>query len=299
LGASLTSLVLPLVDIPILGPGAASNPSAIAVIHRITTGDWGEAVIIGRHTGSWTSLLSGQLVISSLYILGMAIFLMATLVSLVHIFRISGKYPGQRVEGVRLFITGEPGTPFSFFRRVFWDRRLRIDSPCGQQVWRHELYHVRQYHTLDILWLEGLRILFWCNPFFHLMRKEIRAVHEFLADRFAISSNDQHEYAELLVWQAVGNPPAHFVHSFFNTHLKRRVIMLTQLRKTRPGYFNRIMILPFLFLLFCAFATRLTRDVPGSALPPSRTLTVVIDAGHGGFDMGTVSKDGSSAPLIT
>jgi N-acetylmuramoyl-L-alanine amidase len=132
-------------------------------------------------------------------------------------------------------------------------------------------------------------VICWWNPFFHLIRKEIKATHEFLADRYAIGASDKYEYAELLVWHSIGNAEP-IVHSFFNTHLKRRIIMLTRSSTTKPGYFNRIMVLPLLLLLFCAFATRLQKN---HSLPsiPVKTITVVIDAGHGGFDNGAQSAN--------
>jgi N-acetylmuramoyl-L-alanine amidase len=65
--------------------------------------------------------------------------------------------------------------------------------------------------------------------------------------------------------------------------------MLTQSRTNPPGYFSRIMILPLLFLLFCAFAFRLHKDGVTGRHPVEKNLTVVIDAGHGGFDPGTIA----------
>jgi TonB family protein len=302
LGATVVSLVLPFVSIPIMDMGGAgARPSAIAVLHKITAGAWDEAITPGRHTGWLDVFLDGRTLTYGAYALGMGVFLAATLASLYSIMRICRKYPAQRIEGIRIFFTREPGTPFSFLRSIFWDDRLRMNSPQGRQVFRHEWYHVRQLHSLDILWLETLRILFWCNPFFHLIRKEIKAIHEFLADRYATSANDEHAYAELLVWQAAGDPSPAFAHSFFNTHLKRRIAMLTKLKNTRPGYFGRIMVLPLVFLLFCAFATRFTslhHSKGSSAVHAPTVPTVVIDAGHGGFDMGTVSPDGAVEKTI-
>ncbi|MDP4253708.1 MAG: TonB family protein [Bacteroidota bacterium] len=314
LGITVVSLVLPFVSIPILDAVAAgASPSAIAALHRITAGAWDEAITPGRHGGWLDGFLNGRTASYSVYALGMGVFLAATLASLFTILRICRRYPAQRVDGIRIFFTREPGTPFSFLRSIFWDDRLVMNTRHGRQIFRHELYHVRQLHTLDILWLETLRILFWCNPFFHLIRKEIKAIHEFLADRYATSARgeraaddepagyDGHAYAELLVWQAAGNPSPAFVHSFFNTHLKRRIIMLTHLKNTRSGYFSRIMVLPLVFLLFCAFATRLTkltRAAGSHVLHPPTALTVVIDAGHGGFDAGTVSPSGDAEKNI-
>jgi N-acetylmuramoyl-L-alanine amidase len=193
---------------------------------------------------------------------------------------------------LQFYWTDEPGTPFSFFQKIFWNRQLDLTSVRGQQIFRHEYYHVRKGHSADILYLEVLRVVFWCNPFFHLICREIKATHEFQADRYALSGGSPYDYAELLVWQAVGVHTPPLTHPFFNTHLKRRINMLTKSKTNRPGYLSRLLILPLLFLLFCAFAIRLSKeDTLNGPVLPAKTLTVVIDAGHGGFDAGT-TKDG-------
>jgi N-acetylmuramoyl-L-alanine amidase len=68
--------------------------------------------------------------------------------------------------------------------------------------------------------------------------------------------------------------------------------MITKVNNKRPGYLSRIMALPFLFILFCAFAVGLHKKVPDSVVLPLKTITVVIDAGHGGIDAGAVNKSG-------
>ncbi len=313
LGITTISLILPFLHIQ--APGwqtGDANPSAIAVLHEITAGKWEESVDPERHPGLLQAFLNGQNLVYALYLSIAGLFLTGLFRSAWHIFRLSAKYSGEKAGGIRIFLTTEPGTPFSFLNRIFWNSRLELGSARGKQVFRHELYHVRQKHTLDLLALEFIRAICWCNPFFHLIRRELKATHEFLADRYATMTSDKFEYAELLVWQTIGNPspatdhssshsighsPAHSIgHSFFNTHLKRRITMLTQSTIRRPGYLSRILILPLLFLLFCAFAVKLEKNsLPGhrnaSANLPLKSITVVIDPGHGGIDPGTHNAD--------
>lgn len=290
LGIPVISLVLPFLVLPVQGLAVWEQHSPILTrLHEITTGHWEQSSAPTGHPDISWGFLNGQDLVYGIYLGVIAVFLAGMVRSLCYIRRISRSYPLEKVEDIRFYWTDEPGTPFSFLKKIFWDRRLDRDSLQGEQVFRHELYHVRQRHTLDILYLEILRSVFWCNPFFHFILKEIKATHEFLADRYAVSSHDKYAYAELLVWQSVGHPHLPIVNSFFHTHLKRRIMMLTQLKNARAGLLSRIMILPLLFLLVCAFAVRLKKD---AVLPSLKTLTVVIDAGHGGSDPGTISKSG-------
>jgi N-acetylmuramoyl-L-alanine amidase len=300
LGITVISLLLPLLNFHIPGLSAWGKPSSSSwLLHEITTGHWYEPLTQSDRPGIRREFLNGQTLIYGVYFGVMIVFLAGLVRSLRYIRRISRLYPREQADGIRIYLTAEPGTPFSFLKKIFWDRGLDRNSIQGRQLFRHEIYHVKQRHTVDILYLEILRTICWCNPFFHLILKEIKATHEFLADRYAVSHHDRYEYAELLVWKSIGNHHPSIVSSFFHTHLKRRITMLTQLKNDRPGYLSRIMVLPLLFLLFCAFAIRLKKEDIHGIRPPSKTLTVVIDAGHGGSDPGTISKTGINEKDLT
>ena len=112
--------------------------------------------------------------------------------------------------------------------------------------------------------MEILCCIAWFNPFFHLIKKEIKAIHEFLADEYAISDNNRYDYAELLVLRMPSqqNTPA-ITHPFFHNQIKRRITMITQSNLIRrSGYISRIMALPLLFLLVSAFAVKLHSKAP-------------------------------------
>ena len=304
LGIPVISLVLPLITLPVQSISSAGGPaSPLWVLHEITAGPWNEEATPAAASANWRALLNVPNLIYGIYAGLMLLPLAGLLRSLYSIRRISRSYPcvtdveelplplQKEVSRLQFYWTNEPGTPFSFFQKIFWNRQLDLTSVRGQQIFRHEYYHVRKGHSADILYLEILRVVFWCNPFFHLIGREIRATHEFQADRHAVSGGSPYDYAELLVWQAIGPHSPMLTHPFFNTHLKRRINMLTKSKTNRPGYLSRLLILPLLFLLFCAFAIRLSKkdELNGPVLAP-KTLTVVIDAGHGGFDPGA-AKD--------
>jgi N-acetylmuramoyl-L-alanine amidase len=290
LGATLTSLVLPLVHLPIPAtfPLMGRTPALGYALHVIVPGDWkepGEAVHPVVSIWSWRS---AGILLTGVYAAAIMILLSAFIRQLWHIRQLPKKYPREKLGRIDLFMTREPGTPFSFLNRLFWNEEIAIDSARGRQIFLHEWYHIRQRHTLDLLWLKAVRAIFWVNPFFYLIYGEIRTIHEFLADRYAVEGGDRYEYAELLVWHSVDSRPLSILHPFFQSSIKRRITMLTQVHSTRPGYWSRMMVLPMTFLLLCAFAVKKhgaeTYRSPGP-------FTVVIDAGHGGSDNGTVAGD--------
>lgn len=179
-------------------------------------------------------------------------------ISIRKIVRLRKKYLPQIIENIYLYDTEEKNAPFSFMNSIFWNRSINKYSAKGVQILRHEVYHVKEKHSLDLLFMEFAISLAWINPFFYLVRKELATVHEYLADRFAMSGADQHEYATLLVSNAIAqkqhNP---IIHSFFHSQLKRRITMILQQSAAKGNTrFRRIMAFPLFVILFCCFAFR-------------------------------------------
>jgi hypothetical protein len=185
--------------------------------------------------------------------------------SLYLIHRLKRQYTPERVGDILVYSTQEAGSPFSFFNHLFWNEAIPTDTEKGQLIFRHELYHIRQFHSLDNLALETIRRLFWCNPFFYLILRELKLVHEFLADRYAVGSAPnpagaqarRSTYAEWLVWQSQGaTDTPRLVHSFYHPQVIRRVEMLLHPAAARAGKTARWLTLPMLLALPFAFVAR-------------------------------------------
>jgi len=116
------------------------------------------------------------------------------------------------------------GSAFSFFKKVKVDENL----PQKDVILQHEQVHATQYHSADVLLFEVLAILNWFNPVIYFYRKAIKHIHEFIADRNAISfGTNKSDYALLLLSQSMGVQPNILVNSFFNQSLlKQRIMML-------------------------------------------------------------------------
>ena len=291
LGIVPASAILPLEKIPVAFSGFTNYSSDIRLL-KVTNGDWETPVTIIANKSFIKIFMSWQYLSFLVYAIVALVLFVILLKSLFYINKITRLYTFERINDIHFFQTNEPGTPFSFFKKIFWNNKLDLESREGQQVFRHELYHVRQHHTADILFLEFLGILTWFNPFIYLIKKEIKAIHEFLADRYAVSNSNMYAYAELLVIQSIRHSKSNIVNPFFHNQIKRRIAMITKLQYKKHGYISRIMILPFFFILFCAFAIKAIDRKPAAQV--EKTITVVIDAGHGGVDPGVTGPNGVS-----
>lgn len=209
------------------------------------------------------------------------------LFSLYKLKRIISKNKVEQIGDIHFINTDEPGTPFSFFRWLFWDKKIELQSPNGKQIFRHEVFHIREKHSHDILFMEILSIICWINPFFFLIKKELKAIHEFLADQFAATESSKWAYAELLLMQVL-NTKQQLVNPFFHNQIKRRIAMITNPKKTSHQYLRKLLVLPvaaFVLVLF-AFTYKTSKEATSST-KTSENITVVIDAGHGGKFTGT------------
>ncbi|MEO5683107.1 MAG: TonB family protein [Chitinophagaceae bacterium] len=290
LAIAMLSFIIPFVHIPVnLFAGGQQQSTLIQTLKVINAHGWEEPVTIYARQGQWSKLLSIQGGLYLIYTLGLLTGLFFLARSFAWINGLKRKYPYERVDQLRIYNTTEPGTPFSFFKSIFWDKKIPLNDKQGQQIFRHEMFHVKEKHSADILLMEIICCIGWINPFFHLIKKEIKAIHEFLADEYAVSINDRYDYAELLVLHAMNQKAPSISHPFFHHQIKRRINMITTSNLVRrSGYLSRIMALPLLFLLVSAFAVKLTGK-PSLATNKNftnKSVTVVIDPGHGGIYSG-------------
>ena len=80
-----------------------------------------------------------------------------------------------------------------------------LDEGQVRQIIQHELAHIRQKHSLDIIFLEIVTLLFWINPIGYFYKKSIRKVHEYLADKATLAyQNNKRAYSNLILKQGKG-----------------------------------------------------------------------------------------------
>jgi N-acetylmuramoyl-L-alanine amidase len=298
--ATVLSLLLPLMRVPLSYPGNAAYPVVYKALQVITVTNGEQelqepAAAFFLQPSIW--LIAGYILYSVVSIS----LLVGLLRSVAYIRTLTKKYSYTWLNNqVRFFNTTEQGTPFSFFHSIYWNSAIDMDSQEGRQIMQHELFHVKQLHTIDILFMECCCILCWFNPFFFLIRKELKAIHEFLADQYAVASTDPQRYMEFLVLKAIDSRNNAVGHYFFQSHLKRRIQMLLHYSTKQYSYASRLLVLPVVFLLFCAI-TLCAKPVfyqADTAVTAKRQLTVVIDAGHGGTDKGTSAENGLTEKAI-
>ncbi len=275
LGIPVLSLLIPALHFSLpVGWFHKDSGQAIRLL-GVGQGKWEEAVTIyGGHKSpnlfNWPFLMT-------ILCVGVTLFLFIRLMLTIrYLRRLPKNKPSMPLPEATIYFVSEKGTPFSFFRNIFWGEDQEIKSQTARQILRHEMYHAINKHSADILWIEFLTVFFWFNPFLFLIHRELRAIHEYTADEYASAETDRFSYATLLLQNATGNKFP-LTHPFFKTHIKRRIAMITHAHKNRKNLLARLLIIPMLTVLVCLFSFKSEKRFTLSA---TKTIRVVIDAGH-------------------
>ncbi|WP_141384658.1 M56 family metallopeptidase, partial [Flavobacterium flevense] len=121
----------------------------------------------------------------------------------------------------------------------------------------HELIHVNQKHTLDILFIEILKVIFWFNPIFIFYKKAIQLNHEFLADEKVVKShNNVPFYQNLLLSKANVNPTYYLASNLNYSVTKKRLIMMTKNTSTTRALLKKGILIPLLTALVFSLCTK-------------------------------------------
>lgn len=273
LAAVLLSLLIPFMHVTITHEEIAAS-KAIEMLQVVESADhYFEDAAISREAG-----INKEPMIMAAYLSVCLVLLLFFISGLLRIAALVKKNGSRRVGDIRFVSTSDPRAPFSFFRYIFWNQNIDLTSETGQQIFQHELAHVEQRHSLDKLLLQAVLVVCWINPVFWLIRKELRMIHEFIADRRAVAEHGAPALAAMILQSAYPGQFNSATNHFFQTPIKRRLTMLTKLQHSRLAYLSRIIALPVIAITAMAFGLRTNNTViPGL----TREYTVVIDAGHG------------------
>ncbi|MBP7172796.1 MAG: M56 family metallopeptidase [Cloacibacterium sp.] len=169
-------------------------------------------------------------------------------VGLFRIQQLKKSYPREKLNGINFYLTDLNDAPFSFFKNLFWKKTIEIDSQVGRQILKHEMVHIEQKHSWDKMLLALIQSVFWFNPVFYFIKKEINLIHEYLADKKAVKQSDTRAFVQMLLASNFSGNPLPATSPFLSSNLKKRLQML-KTQNPKFSYARRILALPLLFFL--------------------------------------------------
>ena len=193
--------------------------------------------------------------------------------------------------------TQENISPFSFFRYIFYNKEILKPIEL-QSVIEHEKVHARERHSLDIMIMELILILLWFNPAIWLYRVAIKLNLEFLADSKSCHTGEGKKfYQYLMLKQAIGNQRLSIANPFYNSLIKKRIVMLNQNQSKKIKVLKMCFILPAIVLFLVGFNTKteyvLNNDNPiiGDTHKNGKSIELLINKDTSNEELEKIKQD--------
>lgn len=255
----LVCMLLPLVEIRTVSPGPLQMPllqleevikaeigTVVPVLQNQRTGEVVPAMIEEASISWGKILLYG-------YFLGMltgVILLLSSFISLLNLLRKGKKI---RMDGYTLVLLGRTVSPFNWGRYIVLSEKDY--NEFRKEILTHELVHLRERHSLDLIFAEVIVFLHWFNPAAWLLKLELMEIHEYQADKGVLQSGiDATKYQLLIVKKAVSASSYTFANSFNHSKIKKRITMMLKKQSNSWARVKLVLLIPVAACTLLAFA---------------------------------------------
>ena len=183
--------------------------------------------------------------------------------------------------------------PFSFFNTIVYNPKNHSEKDL-KAILAHEEVHAGQLHSWDILLMELVVAFHWINPIVWLYRIALKQNLEFLADtKNSHIKTNRKEYQYTLLKSTIGNKQLSIVNPFFNSLIKKRIVMINQNQSHKSKAFKSLFILPFLALFLLSFNVKKVYSFVNTQelKPTSATIELVINKNTSDHELIKIKKD--------
>ena len=187
-----------------------------------------------------------------IYLTGIIISILILLYSIVSVLLLFRKASKSTLNGFHLRVVDDDIPAFSFGHNILisqQDYDLHYDA-----IITHEQSHIRLGHFYDLILMEITKIIFWFNPLVYSMFRDLKAIHEFQADDYTLTSGiDATKYQLLIIQKCVGYQKFALANSFNHCQIKNRITMMNKQKTSKAGLWKVAIFFPLLALLLMAF----------------------------------------------
>ncbi len=183
-----------------------------------------------------------------LYLLGTAGFLFHLLLGHLKAIKIIQKSRVQKIFSNLVNITQKDVHPFSFFSKIVLSEKTVL-HPDLEMIVSHENIHVREKHTLDILFTEIIFLFQWFNPFAWLLKDAVKNNLEYLTDHEIAKRFNPQTYQLAMVTLADKQGIAPFLTALNGSQLKNRIVMMKKKTENKYAILKQLVVLPLLAVL--------------------------------------------------
>jgi len=149
--------------------------------------------------------------------------------------------------------------PHTFFNFIFLDKYKFEAQKIPKEVLLHEQTHATQQHSLDILFIELLQIVFWFNPLIYFAKRTIKLNHEFLADQAVLNyGTNTSTYQNILLSFSSTNYHPQLTNPINYSFIKKRFKIMKTHTSKRTSWLKSLILLPLLAGLIYGFSEKVT-----------------------------------------
>ena len=188
------------------------------------------------------------------YLVGIIFFACRNLYSLSRLLLLIKSGKQERLEGgVRLIVLEREVAPFGWMRYIVISRKDLEED--GREILIHEMAHIQNRHSIDLLVADICIFFQWFNPGIWLLKQELQNIHEYEADETVINEGiDAKDYQLLLIKKAVGTRLYSMANSFNHSKLKKRITMMLKEKSNPWARLKYLYVLPLAAIAVTAFA---------------------------------------------
>tara|TARA_Y100001972_G_scaffold115640_1_gene152590 strand:+ start:5796 stop:7562 length:1767 start_codon:yes stop_codon:yes gene_type:complete len=252
LGSTVLALVIPLLKLPGLFSNQKSavalpigdiSVETIAVTPQLETSYWYEDLIV------WV------------YLFGCLFFLLKFIGSLIHLISLILRTKSEQVGSVNICKLEKGQGSFSFFNWVFINDETAVETGFDA-ILKHEIAHVTLGHTYDLIFIELFKIFFWWLPSTWYLQRELRKIHEYQADAYALKSYSIEQYSSVLIQSTLKSHGLALASSFHDGLILKRIkAMKENVKNVSPWKLGVLSILVALLFIVFACNEELDKDI--------------------------------------
>lgn len=245
IGATLLSITIPLLKLPKLffNKKIPTHTLPMEVIPLDTT-----TITPTADPSFWNDDLSIWV-----YLAISTFFLCKLLSSVLHIVFLERKSSYDKVDGIYIRRFGNMKGSFTFFNWIFISEEIDNKDPEYELILQHEKAHASMGHSYDILFFELFKAGFWWLPTAWFIGKEIKRIHEYQADAYALKSYSVDHYSSILISSTLKSNGVCLASSFGNGFIQKRLLAINgQAKNISPWKLGALLAL--CTLLFFVFA---------------------------------------------
>lgn len=192
-------------------------------------------------------------ILSALFYLGVLFMTVRLAIQFISLYKIHKKSNPNTVANYKVRTLDESVSPFSFWQTIYVNPSLHNEKELNT-ILAHEMVHVKQWHSIDIILAELSVVFYWFNPGVWLMKKAVKENLEFITDQKILRKGmDRKAYQYSLLGVGQLNNSVAIVNNFNLSDLKKRIQMMNVKRSSRLTLSRYALALPVLLVTTLAF----------------------------------------------